>query len=147
MSSEVSEPTINWHDHYSWDPKGVAGRERIERVLFGCYVNGSTPGSGPLVVYPRRFDEPAVRPHVNDFGDWPGQVVVEAPPGSAVIFDTALWHTARRGSEPGFRYLWGAHVQGWHSPKPHPEDNEVNGPKVQPYLERSPALRKFIAGA
>src|SRR5688500_7384985 len=90
VSDENSDATISWHEHYAWDKSNVTRRDRIERVLFGCYVNGSTEGSGPLLVYPRRFNDPPDRPHEAATGDWPGQVVVDAPPGSVVIFDTML---------------------------------------------------------
>ena len=148
VSDESSEATISWHEHYSWDKSNVTRRDRIERVLFGCYVNGSTEEAGPLLTYPRKFNDPPDRPHEAAAGDWPGQVVVEAPPGSVVIFDTMLWHNARRGTKPGHRYLWGAHCQGWSDPRPHPEDNidEAQLRKLGPYFEQSPGLRRMVLG-
>jgi hypothetical protein len=146
VSSEASDAQIGWHEHYAWDHARLAGRPKIERVLFGCYTRGSTAEAGPLVVLPRRFDQPAQQPVAGLQEAWPGQVVVDAPPGSAVIFDTALWHTAQRGTKPGFRYLFGTHCQGWSNPMPHREDNRSSRLELEVLKQRSPRLRRFLDG-
>ena len=77
--------------------------------------------------------------------DWPGQVEIALPPGSAVIIDSALYHTAKRGTEPGIRYLWGGHFQGWSNSHPHDSDQEMDclGDQLD-LMERYPGLSKLI---
>lgn len=146
VSDETSSERIGWHDHYEWDPAGVTTRTRIERVLFGCYPRGLSAGTGPLVVVPRKMNDPLQKCPVgaNDF--WPGEVAVEAPEGSVVIFDTALFHAARRGKNPGRRYLWGTHCQGVRETRKHREDNSSEHPRVEAMKRKNPVLRRFIDG-
>jgi len=149
VSSEASSQAIGWHDHYSWDRAGILTRKHAERVLFGCYVRGSTPEIGPLVVLPRKLNDPLLPAPGALEDDWQGQLAVTAAPGSVVIFDTALYHTARRGSRPGHRYLFGAHVQGIDEKRPHPEDNigPLDRAPVQQLLAENAALRRFVTGS
>jgi hypothetical protein len=145
LSDESSATNIGWHNHYSWDAATIPHRDKIERVLGGVYVDGSTAATGPLIALPRRYNDPLSEPG-DSCGDWPGQVVVEAPPGSGVIFDTALWHTAARGNAPGRRRLFGAHYQGWSDPRPHPEDNIVGSPELERYKREIPLLSRLLDG-
>jgi hypothetical protein len=146
LSNEESDAQIGWHEHYAWDHARLAGRPKIERVLFSGYTRGSNADTGPLVVLPRRFDAPAEVPPLGLHDDWPGQLIVEMPPGAAIIFDTALWHAAKRGTKPGFRFLFGTHCQGWSNPMPHREDNKSTRPDLRVFKERSPRLRRFLDG-
>ncbi|MBI4552004.1 MAG: phytanoyl-CoA dioxygenase family protein [Candidatus Latescibacteria bacterium] len=148
VSNEQTKPYISgWHHHYHWEvPPGGLNRENPERVLGNVYTDGLSPEIGPLIVLPRGLND-STNPRLDDRGtDWPGQVAVSAPPGSVVIFDTALWHSAKRGTRPGLRHLWGGHYQGWHNPKPHPEDNESDSPGLADYKRDLPALRRLIDG-
>jgi ectoine hydroxylase-related dioxygenase (phytanoyl-CoA dioxygenase family) len=61
---------------------------------------------------------------------WPGEVEVLLPPGSVAIFDTTLWHSAKAGTQPGLRRLFGAHYQGWSETRVHGEDNACDSPEV-----------------
>jgi hypothetical protein len=146
VSNEESSQLLGWHEHYSWDKAGLATRTRPERVLFGCYVRGSNDALGPLVAHPRRINDPLPPLPVGAQEPWPGEVAVSAPPGSVVIFDTALYHTARRGTQPGFRYLWGAHIQGKNEKRTHPEDNSSEHAGVAARKKADPLLRRFIDG-
>ena len=146
VSDENSSQQIGWHEHYSWDKANLATRTRPERVLFGCYIRGSNTALGPLIAHPRRMNDPLATLPVPADQPWPGQVAVSAPPGSIVIFDTALWHTAQRGTGPGRRYLWGAHVQGISEKRPHPEDNSSEHAGVAAQKKRDARLRQFIDG-
>lgn len=144
LANEESSASIGWHEHYAWEKAGVATRTRPERVLFNCYLHGSTAAAGPLVVMPRRLNDPIEPASADPHAAWPGEVVVEAPPGSVVIFDTALYHTARRGQQSGDRYLWGAHCQGRSNPRPHPEDNRADAPLLRSYAQSVPLLRELL---
>jgi hypothetical protein len=144
MSIADSAAAIGWKNFYSWDKERIPQRDSIERILEGVYVEGSNAAIGPLVVLPRRYNDPLSEPAGEYTEEWPGQMDVEAPPGSAVIFDTALWHTARRGNQPGIRHLFGAHYQGWSNPTPHPEDNTCDGPLIEPHKRTNAALRSLL---
>jgi hypothetical protein len=146
ISDETSATNIGWHNHYSWDASAIPGRRKIERVLGGVYVDGTTRQSGPLVVLPRRYNDPLSAPAAAHDAAWPGQLEVDAPPGSGIVFDTALWHTAARGTEPGRRRLFGAHYQGWSDPRPHPEDNVVGSPELERFKSEMPLLRSILDG-
>lgn len=144
LSNADSAAAIGWHNHYAWDKEQLPRRDTISRVLAAVYVEGSNPAIGPLVVLPRRYNDPLTDPAGEFTQDWPDQMDVEAPPGSAVVFDTALWHTARRGNRPGIRHLFGAHYQGWSNPAPHPEDNVCDGPRIEPHKSTNAALRSLL---
>lgn len=146
VSDEKSGERLGWHEHYEWDKSAITRRTRPERVLFGCYVRGSIEETGPLIVLPRRVNDPIQPPLGGPHDDWPGQVDVIVPPGSVVIFDTALYHTARRGTKPGRRYLWGTHCQGVKETRPHREDNSSEHPLVAAYKQKDARLRRFIDG-
>lgn len=147
-TSPAAEPSlsIEWHNHYAWDRSGILGRTRVERVLGGVYLDGSNAEVGPLIVLPRRYNDPLDEGAGPSSSNWPGQVSVDVPPGSVVIFDTALWHTAGRGRQPGIRHLLGAHYQGWCNPRPHPEDNVTGGPGLEAVMGEFPALRGLLEG-
>ena len=122
MSDQNCDAAIGWHDHYSWNPDAIPQRSRCERLLMGIYVDGSNAQSGPLTAVPRRFNEPL---GVAPVGDDPREVPVDCPPGSIVIFDTALWHRAKVGSSPAIRHIFGGHYMPLSDTRTHPEDNDV----------------------
>lgn len=145
VSNQESSLNIGWHHHYDWDADLIRGRSRVQRVLVGFYVKGASPEIGSLCVIPRAVDDPLGPALGEAQQDWPGQVAVSAPPGSAVIFDTAVYHTALRGSEPGMRYLWGGHYQAWSDPRVHREDNNVSALLEDPnLLDEYPGLKALV---
>ncbi len=146
VSNEDSTAILGWHEHYGWDKSAIPARSHPERVLFGCYIRGSNPENGPLIVHPRKFNDPLPKLPVGPQENWPGQIAVSAPPGSVVIFDTALFHTAERGTHPGFRYLFGAHVQGAGNNRPHGEDNisPSDVPTLAAHKAANLALKNFL---
>jgi ectoine hydroxylase-related dioxygenase (phytanoyl-CoA dioxygenase family) len=140
----VSPVLTGWHNHYSWQiPEIGLQRRNAERVLCNVYVDGTMPEVGPLIVLPRSLNA------LTDSGgeakaEWEGQGTVSIPSGSAVIFDTAVWHCSRRGSSDGLRHLWGGHYQGWNNPTPHPEDNTADNSTVTAYKNQLPLLKKLL---
>lgn len=146
VSDERSDARIGWHEHYAWDQANITARKKTERVLFGCYLRGLSDQTGPLVVVPRKIADPITPCPVGSNEYWPGEIAVSAPPGSVVIFDTALWHAARRGTAPGRRYLWGAHCQGVKETRTHREDNSHEHPRVNELKKQNPQLRRFLDG-
>ena len=121
-----------WHNHDGEDLDAAAtwslGRSKalgfVDRLLCNVYVDGSTDENGPLVVWPRKLADPWAPPTLQQDGDWEGQTVVRMPPGSAVVFDQALFHSARPPTARSVRrYIFGGHYTGWHNRRRHREDN------------------------
>lgn len=147
FSNAPSQPILTtWHDHYAWEipPTGLQ-REHPERILCGAYVDGSDREIGPLIVLPRQLND-SVEAKGDGDAVWEGQEEVVMPPGTAVIFDTAVWHCSRRGTSRGPRHIWGGHYQGWSNPTPHPEDNSADNPVVNEYRDKLPLLRAMLDG-
>jgi hypothetical protein len=136
LASHESLSYIDWHHHYGWsDTTALATRQRCERILFNLYLDGSDPGIGSLVVHPRRLNDPLDRLHAPADAAWPGQTDVVLAPGQAVVFDTALWHSARAGTTPGRRRLWGGHIMPLSDRRPHVEDNGAETLCMRPLPE------------
>lgn len=147
FNNALVQPILtHWHVHYAWQipPSGLQ-RNRPERVLCNVYVDGSGPEVGPLIVFPRALND-SVEAKGEVEATWEGQVEVVIPPGSGVIFDTAVWHCSQRGRSGGLRHLWGGHYQGWSNPTPHPEDNTADNPTVAAYKDGLPVLRGLLDG-
>ena len=147
FSNAPSQPILTtWHDHYAWEipPTGLQ-REHPERILCGAYVDGSDCEIGPLIVLPRQLND-SVEAKGDGDAVWEGEEEVVMPPGTAVIFDTAVWHCSRRGTSRGPRHIWGGHYQGWSNPTPHPEDNSADNPVVNEYRDKLPLLRAMLDG-
>ena len=147
FSNAPSQPILTtWHDHYAWEipPTGLQ-REHPERILCGAYVDGSDREIGPLIVLPRQLND-SVEAKGDGDAVWEGEEEVVMSPGTAVIFDTAVWHCSRRGTSRGPRHIWGGHYQGWSNPTPHPEDNSADNPVVNEYRDKLPLLRAMLDG-
>lgn len=147
ISSQASAPRISWHHHYSWDESTLPGRTRPERVLAGVYVDGTMPSTGALVTLPRAFNDPIGELRGDHMQAWEGEMDVVMPPGSIALFDTALWHAAKAGNQPGLRRLFGAHYQGWSETRSHPEDNACDVPEIEPYKQVNARLRGLVEKA
>jgi hypothetical protein len=146
ISDATSSANIGWHHHYSWDESLIPKRNGCERLLAAIYVDGANAASGPLVLLPRKYNEPIGPMRGGGQEDWPGQFVVDAPAGTAAIFDTTVWHTAKRGNTPTRRRIFGTHMQKWSDPRPHPEDNAIDVPEVQGFLKTDAVLRGLVKG-
>ena len=145
-NSPIQPILTTWHDHYAWEipPTGLQ-REHPERILCGVYVDGSDREIGPLIVLPRQLND-SVEAKGDGDAVWEGEEEVVMPPGTAVIFDTAVWHCSRRGTSRGPRHIWGGHYQGWSNPTPHPEDNSADNPIVNEHRDNLPLLRAMLDG-
>ncbi len=145
IADEASAANIGWHHHYGWDADRLAGRNMIERVVVNFYVKGVSPALGSLWALPRPVHAALDAPPGDGDQPWPGQVEVSVPPGSAVILDTALYHTATRGQTPGMRYHWGGHYQAWSNRRPHGEDMDMRDLLgQQELLDRHPGLKRLL---
>ncbi len=145
IADEHSALNIGWHHHYGWDDSRLKGRTRIERVVVNYYVKGVSPAIGSLWAVPRAVSEPMGSENAGRHEDWPGQKEIAVPPGSAVILDTALFHTATRGTMPGMRYHWGGHYQAWTNEMPHSEDMDLSDLSGQSVLmDQYPGLKRLL---
>lgn len=138
----------DWHYHRDerdeetmWNTARSEHLNYFDRVLCNVYLDGSNDEVGPLVAYPRQLSAPWGPPSTERQGNWPGQEIVYCPPGSAVIFDTALFHAARQPQKKGRRYLFGGHYQGRHNTTPHREDNRYDGPEMDAYKKEHALFR------
>ena len=145
IANEDSAENIGWHHHYGWDTDQLPLREKIERVVVNFYVKGVSPSNGSLWTIPRWVGD-HLDPLIGEKDKArPGQTEVSVPPGSAVILDTAVYHTATRGNEPGMRYHWGGHYQGWANKRPHGEDMDMSEVQQQDeILNKYPGLRRLV---
>ena len=137
LLADETRQFCGWHVHLNgdryneWSPKPDDYGSRVERVLGNVYVHGSNETTGELLVHPRAVTDPWEAPRQDRGVEWDGQGVLTCPPGSVVIFDTALWHAARAPSRACRRFLWGAHYSRKGDPRPHREDNLHDSPELQ----------------
>jgi hypothetical protein len=144
-----------WHYHRSdaldpavWDPWRRERPTRVTRVLANCYLDGCDDDLGPLLLLPRRCDDPLAPPSREATSDWSGAIALQLAPGTVVVFDQSVWHAARPARVERRRRLLGGHYQGWSDPTPHREDNRSLTPALSAWLERLPMLRRLlISGA
>jgi hypothetical protein len=125
ISGRVSHERIVWHHHHGWGAAELARRQRFERLLFICYLEGTDRAHGPLVVRPRAFTDPFEDAPAQLFQPLSGEVALEYPPGTVVVMDGPVLHSALRGAGQELRMICGAHVQSRLVERPHPEDDEV----------------------
>jgi hypothetical protein len=143
---------LGWHSHpFTKEESETAFGDprrgtRPQRVLCNWYVDGSTEESGPLLAYPRRFDDPVAPPFPDRNASWPGEAAVVCPPGSAVIFSIDLWHAALPGTAGGRRRLFGGHFQGRNNSRPHREDQVQEGAVIEESIRRSPVFAGLLRG-
>ncbi|MBR53528.1 hypothetical protein CMK19_07170 [Candidatus Poribacteria bacterium] len=145
---DESRNFCDWHCHLNgsefnqWYPKKNTD-QRINRLLCNVYLHGSTSETGELLVYPRKTTDSWQIPFENLLSEWEGQSVVTCPPGSAVIFDTALLHAARQPTQAGLRYIWGGHYQGRNNLTPHREDNWYESNQIEQYRQEYPLFGRL----
>ena len=133
----------DWHCHLNgdrfnqWYPK-PKNHHGVDRLLCNVYLHGSNSTTGELLVYPRKITDSWDMPFDDLLIEWQGQKIITCPPGSAVIFDTALFHAARRPTETGHRYIWGGHYQGKSNLTRHREDNWFQSSLIEKHRRNNP---------
>ena len=133
----------HWHCHLNgdrfnqWYPKRK-NHHGVDRLLCNVYLHGSDQATGELLVWPRKTTDSWQKAFDDLLNEWNGQAVVACPPGSAVIFDTALFHAARRPTQAGHRYIWGGHYQGKNNLTSHREDNWFESSLIEQYRQDYP---------
>jgi len=149
--SEASQaPRIGWHVHRYNESENLLPAEspdrgvRPKRALAGWYLEGCSPETGPLVVWPRRFNDKLAAPFADHGAAWPGEVHVSCPPGSCVLFTCDLWHAAIAGTTDIRRHLFGAHFQGRSITRKHQEDHLFEGDAVERAMAANPDFGRLI---
>lgn len=122
VSDDSSSSVLaNWHNHYHWDPARLLCRAHIERVLAVVYIDGAGPDRISRLMGLRRClnDPLGCAPTTTD-------VIVEIvmDPGNIVVFDSAFWHSAYRGTGSGRRRIVGGHYQSPNTISGHPDDDD-----------------------
>jgi hypothetical protein len=109
---DASRPFFKWHHHVGGIDDDLARREgRLpageppERVAMLIYLDELGPGAGQLRIDPARRRGPS--PHPETQRDWPEQVEVVGPPGTAVFLDQVTWHSVTVREQPGLRTFVG----------------------------------------
>jgi hypothetical protein len=123
ISGRASHERIVWHHHHGWGAAEIRQRKRFERLLFICYLEGTDREYGALVVKPRAFSDPFEDAPASRFDPLPDEVALVYPPGTVVVMDGPVLHSALRGTGGELRMICGAHVQSKDVARAHPEDD------------------------
>ncbi len=114
LLSEPSRPFFKWHNHiggiddYRWEKRSDYPRSEVpQRVLVLVYLQPITPALGSLLVLPRTSSDPIAPPAPIEARHWDGEVVVEAPAGTAVLLEQSTWHAALPQTTDMLRMLLG----------------------------------------
>jgi hypothetical protein len=114
--SDRRRPFMPWHAHVGGIEQdrvkpGLAKMRltRPRRVMVLAYPAGCEADKGALLVMPRRLESSLTPPHPPADPDWPGSVRIDAPPGSVVVADEALYHAVLPRLLDGPRCIVGAY--------------------------------------
>jgi len=94
-----TRPFFEWHMHVGgidderyrrrgWAPTFA----RAERVAMLVYLDEMGPGTGQLLVHPRKVTDPLEPPFPRHETHWPGQTTVSGPAGTVVLMEQGTWH-------------------------------------------------------
>jgi len=132
--ADSHRPFFAWHTHIGGidDSKyrhaGIWPRfDEPQRLMTLLYVQDIRGDNGPLLVYPRRVEEPTAPPHDLSAIDWPGQIELEVPRGSVVIMDQCTWHAVRAKTSAGLRSFVGCYFKSPKAPPTEWVDESIRG--------------------
>ncbi len=130
--SDHNRPFFEWHTHIGGVDDATLGYareyptfERSQRVTMLHYLDDLTPDNSPLLVLPRRIDEPTGPPYPQDQAEWPGQEAIHCPAGSVVILEQCTWHAAPRKVHEGLRLYIGFYFAAAEAPTSPLEDDTL----------------------
>lgn len=132
--ADAHRPFFAWHTHIGGidDSKyrhaGVWPQfEEPQRLMTLLYTQDLKGDNGPLLVYPRRVDEPTAPPHDLSRVEWPDQIELEVPRGSVVIMDQCTWHAVRAKTSAGLRSFVGCYFKSPKAPATDWVDESLRG--------------------
>lgn len=113
--TNYTRPFFKWHNHVGGIEDEKYRRlglrpaiERPERVAMIVYLDEMGPGTGQLLIHPRRVSGASGPPGPVDQLRWDEQVEVVGPPGTVVMIDQTTWHAALpRTVDQGLRLFFG----------------------------------------
>lgn len=150
VSDRSDMPRLTWHTH-PFSPEEEPTEENplragtpISHLVYGWYMEGCSPESGPLIVLPRRYDDVVNRAIGGANEAWPNEVAVNCAPGSCVLFTTDLWHSALAGSSERRRHLLGGHLQAAGDTRVHKEDVVHEGAAIEEAASENRAFARLI---
>lgn len=112
--ADHTRPFFAWHNHVggiddeAFRRRGlrppIAGPERVAMLI---YLEAMNADSGQLKIWPHRVDGAASPPYSVEMPDWPGQLEVCGPAGTAVMLDQCAWHAVAPRVMDGLRLFVG----------------------------------------
>ena len=131
---DATRPFFSWHNHIGGiDVEDYRARKtwprfiESQRVIVVLYLDDIDAEGGELRAYPRAIRDPTEAPYDQMARDWDGQVELEFPAGSTVIFEQCTWHAALARSRPGLRMFVGAYMTSARAPKTDAIDDSLPG--------------------
>ncbi len=112
--TDRSRPFFPWHHHAGGIDeellrhRGEYVTAQLQRLALIIYLDAQEPGGGELLLHPERTADGSPPVARAQDEEWPRQVVVAGPPGTAVLMDQLTWHAARQRTLPGQRIFVGA---------------------------------------
>jgi hypothetical protein len=107
-----------WHTHIGGpdedivDPTVACNPLTLQRVSLLVYLDELGPGTGQLLIYPRRQSDPIMQPFEDERGEWEGRVMLSCPAGTAVVIEERTWHAATTRTFAGYRMFVGGQFVG-----------------------------------
>lgn len=131
---DVTRPFFSWHNHIGGiDVEDYRARKtwprfiESQRVIVVLYLDDIDGEGGELRAYPRAIRDPTDAPYDQMQRDWEGQVELDFPAGSTVIFEQCTWHAAIARTRPGLRVFMGAYMTSARAPKTEAIDDSLLG--------------------
>jgi hypothetical protein len=131
--TNYTRPFFKWHNHVGGIEDEKYRRlglrpaiERPERVAMIVYLDEMGPGTGQLLIHPRRVSGAAGPPGPIEATHWDGQIEVSGPPGTVVMIDQTTWHAALpRTVDQELRLFFGLWFAAASAPKPERVDESL----------------------
>lgn len=99
--ADHTRPFFDWHDHAGGIDQELYRRRgehpqlpKLQRLALVVYLDEMKEGAGRLLLHPERNEDCSAPCSEARNVPWPGQVIVEGPPGTAVLMDQTTWHAA-----------------------------------------------------
>ncbi len=123
--TDYTRPFFKWHNHVGGIEDEKFSRlglrpaiESPERVAMIVYLDEMGPGTGQLLIHPRRVSGAAGPPGPVESMQWDEQIEVSGPPGTVVMIDQTTWHAALpRTIDRGLRLFFGLWFVSASAPK------------------------------
>src|SRR5262245_6929580 len=130
--SDRARPFFGWHSHIGgidvedYRARSVWPRfERAERLIAALYLDDIDETSGQILTFPRRLSDPTEAPFDPLRQSWDGQVRLNFPRGSSLIFEQCNWHAVEPTAQPGLRMFVGFYLTSKSAPPTSEKDESL----------------------